>query len=103
MVDARGGGREGARGGAGGLPLSGLVEVKTGVPAQVVSPGANRLKVTVPVGLKPPVTVAVSLMEPPTATPGDGAVVMTADDATPITTGSSAQAELTAALLASPL
>ena len=86
-----------------GLPLSELVEVKAGLPAQVASLGANSLKVTVPVGLKPPVTVAVSLIEPPTTTPGDGAVVMTAVDATPMTTGSSAQAELTAALLASPL
>ena len=69
----------------------------------MVSVGGNRLKVTVPVGLKPPVTVAVSLMEPPTTTPGEGTVVTTADDATPITTGSSAHTELTAALLVSPL
>ena len=34
---------------------------------------------------------------------GEGTVVITADDATPMTTGSSPQAELTAASLASPL
>ena len=45
------------------IQLSGLVEVNTGVPVQVASPGANSLKVTVPVGLKPPLTVAVSEIE----------------------------------------
>ncbi len=50
----------------GGLPLSGLVEVNTEGAMQVVFPGGNRLKVTVPVGLKPPVTVAVSAMGVPT-------------------------------------
>ena len=57
-------------------PLSGLVEVNTGVPVQVVFPGGNRLKVTVPVGLKPPVTVAVSEMEVPTGPPAEGVVAM---------------------------
>src|SRR5579864_5985251 len=75
----------------------------TGFPVQVASFGPNRLKVTSPVGLKPPVTVAVSLTEPPRMTPGEGRVVITADVATPISTGSSRHMELTGALLVSPL
>ena len=55
-------------------PLSGLVEVKAGGPVQVVFPGAKRLKVTVPVGMKPPLTVAVSEMELPTGPPAEGVV-----------------------------
>ena len=50
--------------------------MNTGVPVQVVSPGANRWKVTVPVGLTPPVTVAVSEMEVPTGPPADGVVAI---------------------------
>ena len=85
-----------------GLPLSGLVEVKTGVPAQVASVGGNRLKVTVPVGLKPPLTVAVSEMDTPTTPPAEGVVAM-AGVAWAMVTGSAAQSELIAALLVSPL
>ena len=83
-------------------PLSGFVEVKTGVPAQVASAGGNSLKVTVPVGLKPPLTVAVSEMDVPTGPPAEGVVAM-AGVAWVMVTGSAAQAELTVALLASPL
>ena len=54
----------------------GLVEVNTGVPVQVVSAGANRWKVTVPVGVNPPLTVAVSEMEVPTGPPAEGVVAM---------------------------
>ncbi len=43
-------------------PFSALVEVNAGVPVQVAFPGANRLKVTLPVGVCPPLTVAVSEM-----------------------------------------
>ena len=53
--------------------VSGLaVAVNTGVPVHVVSVGANRWKVTVPVGVNPPLTVAVSEMEVPTAPPAEG-------------------------------
>ena len=45
------------------------VAVNTGVPVHVVSVGANRWKVTVPVGVNPPLTVAVSEMDVPTAPP----------------------------------
>ena len=57
---------------------------------------------TVPVGLKPPVTVAVSEMEMPTGPPAEGVVAM-AGAAWAMATGSAAQAELTVMLLASPL
>ncbi len=89
----------------GGLPPSGLVEVNSGVPLQVVAPGGNSLKVTVPVGLKPPVTVAVSLMVVPTGPPAEGVVAM-AGVALIVVTGSSSQPGLTMVtmlLLASPL
>jgi hypothetical protein len=84
------------------LPLSGLVEVKTGVPVQVVLPGGKRLKVTVPVGLAPPLTVAVSLIAVPTGPPAEG-VVEIVGVALPVVTGSAVQTELTVGLLASPL
>ena len=83
--------------------LSGLLgKVESGAPLQVVSPGPNRLKVTVPVGLRPPVTVAVSEMEVPTTPPAEGVVAM-AGVAWAMVTGSAAQSELTVVLLASPL
>ena len=69
---------------------------------QVVSPGANRSKVTVPVGLNPPLTVAVSEMDVPTGPPAEGVVAMVGV-AWVITTGSAGHGELTGALLASPL
>ena len=84
-------------------PLSGLsVEVKIGSPLQVGSVGGNRLKVTVPVGLKPPLTVAVSEMETPTGPPAEGVVAMVGV-AWAVVTGSAAQSDLTVVLLASPL
>ena len=60
------------------------------------------MKVTVPVGLNPPVTVAVSEMEVPTGPPAEG-VVAIAGVAWAMVTGSAAQPELTVVLLASPL
>ena len=68
----------------------------------MASPGPNRLKVTVPVGVTPPLTVAVSKMEVPTGPPADGVVAMVGV-AWVMVTGSSAQAELAVVLLASPL
>src|SRR5215831_15943551 len=56
--------------------LSELVDVKTGVPVQVVSPGGKSAKVTVPVGLLPPLTDAVSLIAVPTTPPAEGAVAI---------------------------
>ena len=50
--------------------------LKTGVPWQAASLGAYRLKVTVPVGLEPPVTEAVSWIAVPTGPPPDGVVGM---------------------------
>ena len=41
-------------------------------------PGANRLKVTVPVGVNPPLTVALSEMAVPTGPPAEGVVAMVA-------------------------
>ena len=55
-----------------------------------------------PVGLKPPVTVAVSEIEVPTTPPAEGVVAM-AGVAWVMSSGSSPQSELTAALLVSPL
>ena len=57
---------------------------------------------TVPVGLKPPVTVAVSKIEIPTGPPAEGVVAM-AGVAWVMITGSAAQPELTVVLLVSPL
>src|SRR5215469_617428 len=82
--------------------VSGLVEMKTGGRAQVVSPGGKSSKVTVPVGLKPPLTVATSWMSVPTAPAVEGAVV-TVGVAWVMLTGSSAQVVLTLTLLGSPL
>jgi hypothetical protein len=47
------------------LSLIVVTAVKAAVPTQVALSGPNRLKVIVPVGLKPPNSVAVSLMVPP--------------------------------------
>src|SRR5437660_1265392 len=83
------------------LPLSGPVERNTGVPAQVVSPGANSAKKTLPVGPKPPVTVAVSETGVPTTPPAEGAVEI-AGVARVMVTGSSWRPVAAPALLASP-
>ena len=51
--------------------------MRTGGPgAGARSAGENSVKVTVPVGLNPPVTVAVSEIDKPTGPPGDGVVAM---------------------------
>ena len=54
-----------------------------------------------PVGLNPPVTVAVSEIEVPTGPPGEGVVAMDGV-AWVMVTGSAAQPELTVLLLSSP-
>jgi hypothetical protein len=57
------------------LPLTVAVEVNSGDPAQVGSPGANPSNVMVPDGtLKPLARVAVSDIAPPTAVGPDGVV-----------------------------
>jgi hypothetical protein len=52
-----------------------LADVNTAVVEQVGSSGPNRKKVTKPVGLKPPASVAVSLTAPPRVTGGDVCVL----------------------------
>ena len=59
-----------------GVPLSALVETKTGVRGAGRVPGGNSWKVTVPVGVTPPATVAVSKIDVPTGPPAEGAVVI---------------------------
>src|SRR5882724_12284989 len=62
------------------------------VPAHVESPGPKSAKVTVPVGLKPPVTLPLSLMTTPTVPcVGEGVVAM-AGEAGPTVTCSAPQA-----------
>ena len=75
-------------------PLSGVGEVKPGSRCRSRSVGGNRLKVTVPVGLNPPLTVAVSEMDVPTGPPADGVVAMVGA-ALVMVTGSSSQPGLT--------
>ena len=77
------------------------LEVNSDVPVQVASLGPNRLKVTVPVGVTPPLTVAVSKIEVPTTPPAEGLVAMVGV-AWVMVTGSAAQPELAVLLLASP-
>ena len=57
---------------------------------------------TVPDGLNPPLTVAVSEMDVPTGPPGEGVVVMVGV-AWVMSTGSAWQPEVTVVLLVSPL
>ena len=83
-------------------PTSGTVSVKSGVPVPLGL--LYRLNVVVPVGLKPPVTVAWSRIVPPTGVvagccvvlinTGGGRVTVTGSDAVPLET---------ALLLLSPL
>ena len=86
------------------LPVTSLVLAKTAGPAHVVSAGAYRRKVIVPLGLAPPVRLAVSVTVPPTGTPGDATVEMVGV-AWPTATDSLASLQIpaTAALAASPL
>ncbi len=62
-----------------------------------------RLKVTVPVGLSPPDTVALSAIELPTGADAGCWVVLIEGEAAVIDTGSAAAPLLTALLLLSPL
>jgi hypothetical protein len=65
-------------------PLSGAVRVAIAV-LHVVSPGPYRVKVTVPVGLNPPETVAESDTLPPAGTEPDGVVVIVGEPRTHVT------------------
>jgi hypothetical protein len=56
------------------LPLTVLVEVKAGKPAQLALSGPKRVKVIVPVGLLPEI-VAVSVRATPSGPPGEAVVV----------------------------
>jgi hypothetical protein len=67
----------------------------------VASLGGNNLNVTEPVGAYPPARVAVSVKLTPTAPPAPG-VVLIVGLASVTTTGSDAQALVTALLFASP-
>jgi hypothetical protein len=57
----------------------GSVFVYAGAAAQVESDGEKSLKVTLPVGLEPPESDAVSLSTVPTGPPADGVVAMVGD------------------------
>jgi hypothetical protein len=78
--------------------------VKAGALAQKLSPGPNRLKVIVPVGLKPEM-VAVSWIAAPTAAPADAVVLMTVMTLDTVTDSDSSLQFVgpTGPLLASPL
>jgi hypothetical protein len=80
------------------------VEVKTAAPVQVALSGPNRSKVMVPLGLKPPASVAVSEIGLPRVT-GPDAFVTIVGRALLTTTLSLAapQALVTALLPPSPL
>jgi len=58
------------------FPFTATCETNTGGPEQVVLSGPNTLKVMVPVGLTPPLKVALSVITPPTGTAGEATVVM---------------------------
>src|SRR5207245_7942324 len=72
-------------------------------PAQVVSPGPYSAKDTVPVGLKPPVTWALSLMTTPTVPAAGEGIVEIAGEAGKTVTASVPHALATALLFASRL
>jgi len=82
-------------------PLTVPVLVAIGV-VQVVSPGAYRVKTTLPPGEKPPVRVAESETLPPAGTEPDGVVAMEGV-AFVTTTGSLPHGDVAELLLASPL
>jgi hypothetical protein len=82
------------------LLVSVPVVVAVGV-VQVVSPGANSWKVTLPPGFRPPETVAVSETLPPAGTDPDGVVVMLGLYLVTLK-GSAPHPELTALLFGSP-
>src|SRR5215831_1475241 len=88
-------------------PVIGLVEVKArgkvGGPMQVGSLGPKSSNVIAPVGVKPPVTVAVSVIAAPTMTVLAEGVVAIAGVARAMVTGSTVQPEVTGVLLVSPL
>ena len=75
--------------------------MKKAVPVQVGSDGPNSLKVTLPVGLKPPERVAVSLRVVPIGPPADGVVPIVGVVLVTVA-ASAAQGLLTGLLFASP-
>ena len=86
-------------------PLSGLFgEVKTGAQHRWCPPArSNSWKVTVPVGLKPPLTDAVSLTDVPIGPPADAVVAMARSRLGNGHRLGRGAPELTVVLLASPL
>jgi hypothetical protein len=83
-------------------PVSVPFVVEIGGPAHVASAGAKSSKVTMPVGERPPVSVAESETLPPAGTEPDGVVAMDGV-AFVTTTGSLPHGEVAELLLASPL
>ena len=78
--------------------------MEVAAPEHVELSGPNKLKVIVPVGLKPPPRVAVSSIEAPTATAGDAWLVSVVVAALTTTLSLAELHELIAELLApSPL
>jgi hypothetical protein len=63
------------------LPLTETVDVNIGAPVQVGLAGPNKVKVIVPVGELPPLSIAVSLIVPPRAMLGDAVVVIVGEAA----------------------
>jgi len=85
------------------LPVTVAVEVAAGVPEHVALFGPYRLNVIVPVGLAPPANVALSEIEPPAATGGEGCeVIVGVAWVTATDSFASLHEVLAAVLLASP-
>ena len=85
-------------------PTTLFVDVKIAGLVQLASFGPYRLNVTVPVGLVPPVTLAVSLSAVPIAPPAEAIVAIAGDDLLIVADSLGAlQAAETALLFASPL
>src|SRR5271165_3207817 len=82
-------------------PLTVSVSVNNGVPVPVELP--KRLNVTVPVGLKPPLTVALSAIELPTMADAGCWLVFMLGVAAVTVTGSEVVPLVTALLLLLPL
>src|ERR1700694_1369400 len=57
------------------FPLTATVDVEIAALEHAASLGPNNWNVIVPVGLTPPLTVAVSLIVPPSVVPGDACVL----------------------------
>jgi hypothetical protein len=80
------------------------VDVPNGVLVQVASFGPNAVNVIVPVGADPPARTPESLIVPPDGTDDDAVVVTVGEDFVTVTASPGApQADVAAALFASPL